>query len=190
MESWRAREAQLLAEQEALTAQVQQVTADIHELKAECFTKELQHKGATTELELKASQATAAELNARHQLCLTREKLTVMEDEIRQLSDSNARLAGRCNSVQVEASRASQKLYINQQELSTKLRMFEDRVAAANDQFSNQIHAQVTGATEFEETFGRGIASMESQLEALQVCSPLHENTLSAVKHRILNNTW
>ena len=171
-ETWRAREAQLLADKEALTAQVQQVTADLHELKAECLAKERQHKEETTELELKASQAASAELNTRHQLCLTREKLSVMEDDIRQLSDTNARLAGRCNSVQVEASRASQKLHINQQELSTKLRLFEERITAAHDQFSIQIDAHVTDATEFEESFSKSIESMEFQMGALQVCCP------------------
>jgi chromosome segregation ATPase len=174
VETWRAREAQLLVENEALTGQVQQITADIHELKAECLTKELEYKGATTELELKASQATAAELNMRHQLCVAREKLTVMEDEIRQLSDSNARLAGRCNSVQAEASRASQKLHINQQELSAKLRLLEDQIAGTQDQFRIQLDAQVAEATEFEQSLCNSIADMESQMEALQVNSLPH----------------
>lgn len=151
------------------------MTTDIHELKAECMTKELQHKEEITELELKASQAASAELNTRHQLCLTREKLTVMEDEIRQLSDTNARLAGRCNSVQVEASRVSQKLHINEQELGTKLRLFEERAVAAHEQFSAQIDAHETEATEFGQTFGTSIANMESQLQALQVCCPAHK---------------
>jgi hypothetical protein len=157
IETWRAREAQLLMENEAVAAQVQQITADMHELKAECLSKELEHKSATTEL------------NMRHQLYLAREKLTVMEDEIRQMSDSNARLAGRCNSVQVEASRASQKLHINQQELSAKLRMLEDRVAGTHDQFRTQLDAQLAEADEFEKSFCNSIAEMETKMDAIQV---------------------
>lgn len=169
MGAWRAREAQLLADNETLAARNQQLTVDMHEIKAECLTKELQHKSTTTELELKASQAAAAQLNTRHQLRVAQEKLRVMEEEIRQLSDTNARLAGQCNSVQVEASLASQKLHISQHEYSKKLKVLEDRIAATHDLFREQIDAQESEAIQVQKKFQTGAASMDSQMDLLQV---------------------
>lgn len=162
---------QLTTENEALSGRIHQLATDIHELKSDNLSKELQRQNTSAELELRVSQVTAAELNAKHELWLARERITVMEDELRHLSDTNSRLAGRCNSAQIEASQASQKLHVSRQELSSQMQLCEDRLEHLQQELCDWMDERAAEAGEIQQESSSTLQHLQERVEELQVRS-------------------
>jgi chromosome segregation ATPase len=161
----------LVAENEALNEKVQQLTKDAHELKSESLAKELKQQSTVAELEIRMSQASAAELTAKHELWVARERITVVEEELRQLSATNARLAERCNSAQAEASQAAQKLHINKQELCCQVRLLEDRMDRLHQGLSVSLEERAMEVHDMRTGFAATLQSLQDKASDLEVWS-------------------
>lgn len=163
------RQARLVSECHELREKIMKLSKEADELRMENLALERKNRNAEVEAEQKLIHSSTAQLNAQHEAALLRERNHVMQDEMEQLRQSNARLVQEVRIYYQNSGRLRNRLETGNAEIYRDVEVIEQHIQAVHDNFESQIQACCAQVDVLQSECEQRIHSVDKEMDDVKV---------------------
>lgn len=163
------RQARIVSECHELREKVMKLSTEADELRMENLALERCHRNAELEAEQKLGHASTSQLNAQHQAAMLQQRNHVMQDEMEQLRQCNARLVQEVQMYYQNSGRLRNRLETSNAEICRDVEVIEQHIQAVHENFESQIQACCAQVDFLQSEYDQRIRSINQEMDDVKV---------------------